>query len=291
MTSVETHMETRAGEFVVLRIEDLRIDHLYQRDLILEVVEKIAAEWDIATAGAILVSQRENGEMYVIDGQHRLAAAKKAGETEILTQVLTGMTPEQEAARRLRGNYKRTDRIYEAFRARVFAGDPVAVGIQSLLGEFGTHANYSPTLHTGINAIATVEWLWKRDGTGAYLREVLTLIRDTFEDVPEAERASVGILRSFAWFRDRHLGEADIERFKERTRATGVRALDRMARNQRAAMGGTLWLNYYRALVESYNYRLSSNQLEWRTTGATGGRRGGSWGGGNEGGGPGQGGS
>lgn len=253
-----------AGTIEVVKIDDLRIDHLYQRDLNPTVVEKIAAEYDIVTCGTIVVSERATGERYVVDGQHRLAGAKLAGETEILAQIVHNLTPEEEAKLRVQGNYARPDRSQEVFRARLFAGDPIAVGMQAVCNEYDTRINFMPDMNHGINAVAAVEQIYRTD-KGPRLRNTLGTIRQAW-GTAEGAHVSSAILKGITFFLDRHETEIDRSRFIERIKTEGVGAIGRMARNHKAALGGTLWLNTYRALVEVYNYNLRENsKLEWRT--------------------------
>lgn len=257
-----------AGEIVIVELDQLRIDPLYQRDLIADFVEEMADNWDIVTAGTIVVSKRPNGDLFIIDGQHRAAAAKRAGETHILAQVLHEPSAEEEARLRLKGNFKRTDRIYEVFRARIAAGDPKAKKIKSILSNLDTQINYSPVTDSGINAVAAVEKLFDLD-EGATLIKILSLQKELFGPI-SPEYSSSNTLKALAWFLARHELEIDMDRFKERYKAMGPAALSRSGRAHKASMGGSLWMNTYRALVTMYNEGLSdSNKLEWRTKGAS----------------------
>lgn len=257
-----------AGTIEVVQIDLIKIDHLYQRDLNAEVVEKIAREYDIVTAGTIVLSRRPSGDLYVVDGQHRLAGASLAGEKEILAQIVDNLTPEEEAKLRVQGNYSRPDRINEVFRARVFAGDPVALHMQEIAGEFGSAFNYLPEGNSGINAIGSAEAVYKMDG-GKRLRRTLAFIDEVWGGITP-DRASAVTLKGITFFLDRHESEVDMRRLKERVTAEGVGSLLRMARNHKAALGGSLWVNFYRALVEVYNYNLrESHRLEWRTSRST----------------------
>ena len=258
------------GEVRDLKIADLHIDRLYQRDLIADVVENIADNWDARACGAILVVERENGELFIVDGQHRTAGAVRAGKTHIRAQVVQGLSPDLEARLRLKGNYKRTDRIYEVFRARVFANDPVALLMKSTVEEFDSKINFVPDMAQGLNSIGTIEALYKLDA-GETLRATLGLIKGAWGELTPTTGSS-SILKAVAWFLHRHGEELgyQYDRLTERLRTEGPAALGRMARNQKAAMGGALWLNTYRALVEVYNYNLRENsRLEWRTNRAT----------------------
>src|SRR5688500_4417291 len=81
----------------VVDLRKIKIDKDYQRDLNISRVYEISAAWDMGAAGTVIVSRRKGGELYLIDGQHRVAAAQQAGETEILSLVYSGLTPAQEA--------------------------------------------------------------------------------------------------------------------------------------------------------------------------------------------------
>lgn len=257
-----------AGKIEIVELTKLRIDPLYQRDLIADFVEKMAENWDIVTAGTIVVSKRPNGELYIIDGQHRAAAAVRAGESHILAQVLNEPSAEEEARLRLKGNFKRTDRVYEVFRARIAAGDPKAKKIRNILKSLDTQINYSPTSDSGINAVSAVEKLYDLD-EGVTLVKILSLQKELFGPITP-EHAASNTMKALAWFFARHENEITSDRFKQKYKSMGPAALSRSGRAHKASLGGSLWMNIYRALVTMYNEGLTdANKLEWRTKGST----------------------
>jgi hypothetical protein len=195
--------ETEMGDMEVVAIDDLNVDHAYQRDLDAGLVQRIAAGWDIVASGPIVVSRRPDGSLWIVNGQHRAAAAKVAGETHILAQVksVAGMTPDEarvyEAELRLKGNTRRTDKSQERFRAQVAARHADSLAIVEIASKFNTRIN---------------PWNDQKHGI------------------------------------------------------KGIEALDRKARAHKGAMGGALWTNYYRAMIEIYNTNLpQKSRLEWRT--------------------------
>lgn len=257
-----------AGTIEVVELKKLKVDPIYQRDLTADFVERLAENWDIITAGTIVVSQRPSGDLYIVDGQHRAAGALRAGETHILAQVVKEPSAEEEARLRLKGNVKRNDRIHEVFRARIAAGDETAIAIRRILSDLGTQINSTPNMETGINSVATVERLYRLDD-GVTLINVLSLLKRLFGEI-HPEVASANMLKAVAWFMARHGEELDTERFERLLKLTGPSALARSARAHKASLGGALWLNQYRALVTMYNESLSdSRKLEWRTKGST----------------------
>jgi hypothetical protein len=271
-----------AGSAEVLLIADINVDGAYQRDLRHDLVNKIARAYDIVKAGAILVSLREDGTLWAVDGQHRMAGAEQAGETEIIAHVVHGLTQEQEAELRLARNDRKSDTQQEKWRTRLVMGDPKAEAITEVVHQHGTEINTTPLTHRGINAIATCELLYDLDGSGVWLGRVLRVVEDAFTDpdydgppegkpVIDPTNASTSMLKSIAWFLGQHVDahEANYEEFLKRLRQVGVEDIRRKAVSHRAANGGSLWLNYYRGLVEMWNFRRSdAKKLKWKTIGS-----------------------
>lgn len=257
-----------AGKIEVLALADLKVDPIYQRDLTASFVERLADQWDIITAGAIVVSRRPGGELYIVDGQHRAAAAVRAGETHILAQVVNEPSAEEEARLRLKGNVKRTDRVFEVFRARLAANDEIALAMQRILGELDTQINMVPTTGTGINAVTAVEKLYKLDD-GVTLIKILSMLKKLFGEI-RPDVASSDLLKGLTWFLGQHEDSIDMERFERMLKLMGPAALNRSARAHKASLGGSLWVNTYRGLVTMYNEGLSDpSKLEWKTKGST----------------------
>lgn len=257
-----------AGKIEVVELAKLKVDPVYQRDLTADFVERLAENWHFITAGAILVSKRPNGDLYIVDGQHRAAAALRAGETHILAQVVNEPSAEEEARLRLKGNVKRTDRIYEVFRARLAANDETALAIQRILTDLDTQINMTPTLGTGINAVQAVEKLYELD-KGVTLIRILTMLKTLFGHI-QPEIASSDLMKGLAWFLSHHEGTIDMERFERLFKMQGPAATARSARAHKASLGGPVWVNTYRALVTFYNEGLTeANRIEWKTKGST----------------------
>lgn len=266
----------RNAQIEELEIDLLHIDPSYQRDVSMDLVQKIAAEMETQAYEPILVSRRRNGDLFIVNGQHRTAAAKLAGWTTIQAKVVEGLDQKREAALRLKGNVRLTDRGLERFRAQLAAQIPESLEIRDLLERFGTKINGSPVMHEGINSAAAIESVYRRD-KGVLLTRTLEVLADAW-GTPEGSKATSSVLKGVSWFLEQHGGETDRNRLVERMTKLGPSALDRMARSHRAAMGGSMWVNTYRALVEMYNERLPEGQmLHWRTRGYSTNRRGGRW--------------
>ena len=83
--------------FVLVPVEDLHIDESYQRP-VQKHVNTIAQEWDDMKCNPLKVNYREDGNLYVWDGQHRLVALKLMGIDYVLCVITVGLTQKQEAA-------------------------------------------------------------------------------------------------------------------------------------------------------------------------------------------------
>lgn len=255
----------RVGTLEVVHIEDLNVDYTYQRDLNADLVNKIKDSYDMAVAGTIIVSRRENGSLWVVDGAHRVAGATLAGETEMLAQVIVGLDRKTEAELRLKGNVKRGDKSAERFKAQVAAGWPESLAIIEIVANFETKLNLAaPDAHNGINAIAAVETIY-RINKGILLTRTFEMIRDAYGNVG-GKNASVAMIKGVAWLIERHETEMDRGRMIDKMGRDRVDMIERKARSIKLTHGGALWVNYYRAMVDSYNERLpESRVMEWKT--------------------------
>lgn len=257
------------GTLESVPIDSLKFDHVYQRDLSASHVQAMAENWDPRVAGAIVVNRRPNGELQVIDGQHRTAAAKTAGETNILALVFDDLNQRTEAGMRVKGNVRKTDNPQEKFRARVAAGEKKAIAINKLARDFGTQINATPDAKTGINAIGAIEKLYEKDG-GVTVARVFDIIQRAWGDVG-GDHASATVVRGLAWLLEHNNEKLDTNRLVDRLQAEGSQGLYRKAQSHQAAHQGSFWVNWYRAVVEAYNVKLpEGKRLQWATSGRGG---------------------
>lgn len=263
-----------------VELAQLHIDPSYQRKPSQAWGSEIGSDFDEISAELILVSDRgdRNGDdveggMWVVSGQHRVIGATKAARKRIQARVIdTSMIDDPgkiESSLRLRTNRRLADKSNERFRAQVRQGNPESVAILSLLESFDTEINERPQPETGINAVASLEKAYRIDGTGQALRETLQVIKDAYGYVG-GKNASAAMIGGVSWFIIQHGVEAERSRFVEKLSSTGMAALKNRAVTTQSAMGGTLWLNFYRAMVEFFNDRLQDkSRLEWKTRGAS----------------------
>lgn len=170
---------------------ELRIDDSYQRsietDASRKLIRAIAAEWDWDVFDVLKVSRRPDNSLFVIDGQHRRAAAELRGDITQLPCVLKRCAGPAEEARIFiasnRGR-KRMSRI-DDFRAALGAGDADALAIARLVDAAGLKiARHEQPAHVApgeLMIVGSLRTLFIKHGERA-LGQALTLIGEAFPD-------------------------------------------------------------------------------------------------------------
>lgn len=169
-----------------VRVADLNIDEDYQRSLSVSRVRDFARNFDINAAGIILVDARNDGKMYVIDGGHRVAAAKLVNLEYIDAQVFTGLEQSGEAALFLAANNAARVGAYDTLRAAKTSGDQEAQNIVRICQDQGFEIAKSKPGVDRISAIASLRKCYKAGN----LRSTLKLIRDSWS-LPERTHSHI----------------------------------------------------------------------------------------------------
>lgn len=117
--------------------KDLNVDHSYQRPLVPKH-KKIAAEYDADAFGVPLVGQRDDGTLWIVDGQQRIAAKKILGHKTVRVDVFASKGPEHEARVFKLVNMNRTKlSSLELFHAMLAAGDETCHAVKEIVEGFG----------------------------------------------------------------------------------------------------------------------------------------------------------
>lgn len=169
------------------RPAELRIDAAYQRDVgngaSQALIRKIAQHWNWDLCQPLVVARRTDltERLYVIDGQHRLEAARLRGDIEQLPCVIVAYASQaDEAASFVHLNQQRRPltRI-DLFKAAVASEDAEAVAIMTAIEEAGltlaphlTSAGWKPGM---IGNVGGLEACWRRHGAAA-TREALRVM-------------------------------------------------------------------------------------------------------------------
>jgi hypothetical protein len=135
------------GDLIWLDKNELFVDHTYQRDKVSEKkILRLASEWSWIGCGAICVAMRDSDYM-VIDGQHRVLAAKRRADISQLPCIVFETSGiEEEAQGFISANINRMPvQAIDKFRAMVVSRDPVALRVQKILDDLGITVASNPT--------------------------------------------------------------------------------------------------------------------------------------------------
>jgi len=176
---------------------ELRIDDGYQRSIDTgpsqALIDRIARNWDWRMCLPLVVSKREDGSLYVIDGQHRLAAAQRRNDIPFLPCCVSVYgSVEDEAAMFVAMNRQRRQmNRLDDFHAAQAGGDEEATAIAAIIHSVGFtvsrktgSATWVPGEVAFTSAISSVR---KRHGDGI-VRDALQMMADAFPD----ERLTAG---------------------------------------------------------------------------------------------------
>jgi hypothetical protein len=141
-------MENKPGDLCWERKESLIVDHSYQRNLNETKYKKIASSFNWAAFGALIVAQRPDGKLYVVDGQHRLSAAMARPDIDIVPCIVFVSDGDivSEASDFLTINKNRKPLTgTESFKALVVSENKTAKIVQSMIDEQGLQVGKSGT--------------------------------------------------------------------------------------------------------------------------------------------------
>ncbi len=126
------------GTFLMIPVTELKTDTTYQRGLTGSRVDRIAENWSWIAFSVVVValSGPGSGDFFIVDGQHRVAAAERKGIVEVPCIVFESQTHEDEAQGFLDTNTSRKAMsIMDRYRALITVHDPVALKVQQLLDQ------------------------------------------------------------------------------------------------------------------------------------------------------------
>lgn len=168
---------------------ELAIDPTYQRSILggdsQALIRRIAQHWNWDLCQPLVVARRAGGELFVIDGQHRLEAARARGDIAMLPCVVVDYaSAADEAASFVHLNQQRRplNRL-DLFKAALASEDPQALAISEAMEAAGlslaphmTSISWKPGQ---VGNIGGVEQAWRRHGAVA-TREALQALAAAF---------------------------------------------------------------------------------------------------------------
>lgn len=254
-------------------VNSIVADPTYQRTLSAKQVTTIARAFDPFILGVIIVSQRDDGVLYVLDGQHRVEALRHLGyeNDHIPAMVYVNLTLEDEARIFAQTN---KNRMYLPpqyhFRARLVAGDAEAIQINETVQNFGFHLNYWKPLPGEDRGSATA--MYKPEGMLSAIGELERLTRSGIERLEtvlgiardawgsDVTGLSAIVLRGIAIFHRAFVDRYDRERLLEVMRQTSLTRLTNDGRDRGKRLGGRTPAGVCEELWERYNFHLGAGR-------------------------------
>ena len=174
-----------AGPYAtVLQLTDLFVDHTYQRPLDAGRIRRMADAWNPRLVGLLDVSDRGPAtdpvnRYAIVNGQHRAAAAARAGVTHVACNVHDGLDVAAEAA--LMHELDRTTKKltgHDQWRARRTAGDPAVATVERVAAAHGL--TIAPQRADGVlTSYGAAEKLLQRGGE-QLLHNTLAVLRGAY---------------------------------------------------------------------------------------------------------------
>jgi hypothetical protein len=270
MTAAVAPSTTTTPEIRQIPASALMVDRTVQRGLETTRAERIAQDFDRSALGTFVVSRRADGTNHLIDGQHRHAVVIMLGGDDWLLncEVHEGLTRAQEARMfRLLNNSKAVN-VLDKFLVRIQEGDPVAVGINTILERYGWTVALSKNTGTFV-AVSAIEKPYRRAGDqGAQLVDwVINVCTQVWGHSADGVRNEIVTGLSLLWLRHRDAIDtakliAELQGF-----VGGARGLVGRARSLKEFRGGTIGDAMAEHLTHLVNSKRRINRLpSWRDT-------------------------
>jgi hypothetical protein len=232
-------------ELTDIQISTLVVDE-YQRGLVEPRAVRLAGKWDPAKAGVIIISKRAKGEgWFIIDGQHRVNAGARAGETTLPAILWSGLTVQREAELFYAFNNDRyAVNPVDLFRTRVIADDPIANDIVNVLSTHQVKIGHS---RRGIAATAALETVFQ----WGYLDQTLDILLAAYPDNEKALNANP--MQAIGSLFKNYGGNIERDVLVKALRERPLTVLLQAAEGMRAALGGNLWPHLATVILNEYN--------------------------------------
>lgn len=246
-----------------IAVAHLTVDH-YQRSVNKQRVAKIMREFDPDLVGTLIVSRRDDGTNYLIDGQQRREAVERmwGGTQRVPCDVFHGLSYEREAELFVEYNVKRTKpRPLDIFKGRVDAKNADALAITAILRRHGLVAG-SANSPTNVSCIGTVQDIFHGGGPHVLDTTLDVVLRaGIYRDEPihGVFLEGVAILLS-------RYPSLDQQRVKIMLQEAIPRRLLATARSFRADVASherRLAPVVARLLLQAYNRGRRTNRVEW----------------------------
>lgn len=147
-------------------------------------INDLARRFDIDLMGLPVLSERD-GHYYIVDGRHRIEAARIALSLDdsqlVECKVFTGLDEAGEARLFRELNNTKAVSPFDKFKTGVVAGEPVECDVNRIVLASNLRVSRDKSVEGSVAAVGTLVKVYKRAG-GPTLGRSLRIIRDAFGD-------------------------------------------------------------------------------------------------------------
>lgn len=207
--TITNSLLNQPGVFMTIPVESLKVDTEYQRPITGSRVDRIANDWSWIACGVITVALRGpgGGDYYVIDGQHRVESAKRAGISELPCMVFESQEHTDEAQGFLDTNTNRKSMaIIDKYRALLVVKDSTALKVKALLEQANRDPSTPYRPNTASRAFTALDYLMSAVRTN---EEALERIWPLMIEVTDNRLLTKRLLQGFFYI-ERYLSNASI---------------------------------------------------------------------------------
>jgi len=237
-------------------VGDIKVDLAVQRAIVPSRLRKLSRFFDPILLGELLVSRREDGNLYILDGQHRLRAASNgAGVAAVNCEVFTGLSRADEARLFMGRNDRAGIASLDRDRNLATSGDQDTLNVQMaaqgagfvFIANKAEDSTYRDRA-AGIQIMRDAERRKHVESSGtAHLGRVFQLYARIWgnQDAPESS-----VLKALSKILLTKGADVDEDRLYERLRGLPPQQLDQSARDLREQVSQARGISLVRACIE-----------------------------------------
>lgn len=258
-------------------IKTLRVDSKYQRFVRPAAVNRLTKEWDDALAQTLVLNIRDDGDTYIIDGNHRVTAKLRRIEQGLddncwmMAQIYEDLPLDREAEvfTKLNGHRVNATPI-DKFNAAVISGDRLSMIVDEALKANGMTCGYGKSKNI-LGAVGGCLQVAKSCGANdieatEILTEALGICRDVYERFGKAAYRRENI-EAIGMLMDRAYTVYPAEQVNARLRKVLLASdpYDLYLRGRsRAAGNNRPSAQVAQVMLEKYNFKLKRKTLpQW----------------------------
>jgi hypothetical protein len=254
-------VKPRTPEHDFVDVDSLWSDSTYQPKLDLKRVRRMADHIDWNLIGLVVVNERQigSGVYDIVDGQHRVAALRMAGEEMAPCEIHRGLTTMEAADLFVKLQQLRRSRLIsgDMYRALRAAGNPHLLAFERIVQGCGLTVTLSASGKTTVKGTKGLVDFTERFGEYR-MRAALTALNKAWpeNDVAHTTRMIQGAVIYAVCFPE------SIETCADRWRHTDPKRIEYSASHIRETEGGRTFTVFAKALAHANNLRTRVKKVD-----------------------------